>query len=395
MRTLVIGAGIAGLTAALMARAEGHTVTLVTKGFGGLQLSHGTVDILDAERPLEEKDNLPEGHPYHLITANSIKAGVDTFASYVPLAGSCEETKIYPTALGALRRTSLVPVSMASGEITEGASYLLVGFSGLKDFYPLLAAENLSRQGVKARGVKIELTAPGDTALAFSRSLAEPGAAENLGRRLSELAEGEEIIGIPAVLRQSDFDNLAKVTGRSIFQIPLPPPSVPGLDANERLRAACQEARVRFFLNGQAVGALSEGGCITAVKVQIAGSIKEIPTDAVIYAGGGLESGAILFDSYRTLADTVFGLPVSAPTTDPAQILHGDYNGDPQPLFACGLTVDADMRPLNDKGEPAFANLYAAGGMLAGAQRAHEKSGEGIALGSAAQAVAAIVRSQS
>ena len=43
---VVIGAGLAGLTAALRLAHGGAKVTLVTKGIGGLQLSQGTVDLL-------------------------------------------------------------------------------------------------------------------------------------------------------------------------------------------------------------------------------------------------------------------------------------------------------------------------------------------------------------
>ena len=43
---VVIGAGLAGLTAALRLARAGKTVTLTTKGPGGLQLSQGTVDIM-------------------------------------------------------------------------------------------------------------------------------------------------------------------------------------------------------------------------------------------------------------------------------------------------------------------------------------------------------------
>ncbi|MDN6557348.1 MAG: FAD-binding protein, partial [Acidipropionibacterium acidipropionici] len=43
---VVIGAGIAGLTAALRLRRAGARVTQVTKGLGGIQLSQGTIDIL-------------------------------------------------------------------------------------------------------------------------------------------------------------------------------------------------------------------------------------------------------------------------------------------------------------------------------------------------------------
>lgn len=391
MRTVVIGAGISGLTAALMAKEAGADVTVVTFGFGGLQLGQGTIDILDAPKPLDAMKDLPEGHPYHVITADSIRAGVAAFQKFVPLVGSVEESTVLPTALGALRRTGLYPESMKAGRIEEGATYLLVGLTGLKDFYPALAAENLARQGVSARFEMVELTAAGDTALAFARSLSEPGAAEAFGSKLAEIAKDAERIGIPAIVRESDFARIEKAAGHPVFQIPLPPPSVPGLEMNERGRQACVDARIRMHLNSKAIGFETENGKITAVKVQVAGAEKSIRADHVIYAGGGIESGALLLDSYRELSETVFGLPVFAEDN----ILNGDFWGRQQPLFAAGLKVEENMRPVDATGKPVYENLHAIGGLLGGAYRPHEKSGEGIALGSAAQAVAAILRSNS
>ncbi|WP_188043381.1 glycerol-3-phosphate dehydrogenase subunit GlpB [Changpingibacter yushuensis] len=391
MRTVIIGAGISGLTAALMAKEAGADVTVITVGFGGLQLGQGTLDIFDAPEPLNAIAALPENHPYRTITPESINEGVSAFRKIVPLDGSVEESTVFPTALGSLRRTGLYPHSMAAGRIEDGASYLLVGFSGLKDFYPALAAENLANQGVNARSHTVTLTAQGDTALAFSRSLALPGAAEDLGRALAQAAREGERIGIPAVVHEADFERIRQAAGHPVFQIPLPPPSIPGLEMNELARQACAEARIRMHLNSKAVGFTAADGRISAVKVQVAGSVKVIPADHVVYAGGGIESGAILLDSHRVLSETVFGLPVFAEE----EILNGDYWGSQQPLFAAGLKVDSAMRPVDTEGKPVFENLHAVGGLLSGAQRAHEKSGEGIALGSAAQAINAILRSDS
>lgn len=403
MRAVVVGAGISGLMSALMLREAGADVTVVTVGFGGLQLGQGTLDILDAPRPLDAMDSLPAAHPYHLISADSIRSGVAAFQKYVPLEGSVEESSVFPTALGSLRRTALYPASMASGKIrvnddaaeyddvvaADNAPMVLVGFSGLKDFYPKLAAENLVRSGVRARAVEISLVAPGDTALAFSRSLAEPGAAAGLGRELAAVAKEGERIGIPAVVRGEQWKEIQDAAGHPVFQIPMPPPSIPGLEMNDILRDACAARRVRMMLNGRAVGLDEVDGRITGVRVAVAGATKSVAVDYVIYAGGGLDSGAIELDSYRRLIDQAFGLPIDTPE----EILHGDYLGAPQPLFATGVVVDREMRPL-DGTSPVYPNLFAVGGMLAGAYRPKEKSGEGIALGSAAQAVATIMRSE-
>lgn len=392
MKVVVVGAGISGMTAALMVRSAGADVTVVTAGFGGMQLSQGTLDILDVPRPLDGLGSLPETHPYRVITADSIRAGAEAFVTVVPLVGTVEESAVFPTAIGSLRRTALFPRSMAAGQIKKNdddAAMLIVGFSGLKDFYPKLAAENLSHEGVKARSAHITLVAPGDTALAYSRSLAEPGAAEGLGHQLAQLAEPGERIGIPAVVREDVWERIHEAAGHPVFQIPLQPPSIPGLEMNEKLRYACETERIRMFLNSRAVGLDVTNGKVTAVQVAVAGSTKHLDADYVIYAGGGLDSGAIELDSHGTLHDTAFDLPVAHDD----HLVHGDYWGSPQPLFSVGLRVDEGMRVLGDSG-PLYPNLFAVGGMIAGAYRAREKSGEGIALGSAAQAVATIVRSE-
>lgn len=392
MTTIVVGAGISGLTAALMAKAAGEKVTIVTRGFGGLQLSNGTLDILGVEKPFEGIPSLPDTHPYAKIDPKALEAGIDIFRKYVPLEGSLSETTVLPTALGSLRRTSFYPASMAAGKIEEGTSYVIVGFTGLKDFYPALAAEMLANQGITARAEMIELTAKGDTSLPFSRMLLEPGAASALGAKIKEIVQPGEHVGIPAVARDAQWREIQEAAGVPVFQIPVAPPSIPGLEANESLRRACQAQRVDIMLNSYAVGLESTNSHVTGVKVQVAGAVKTFPADHVIYAGGGLDSGAIVFDSYNNLTDTVFDLPVFAP--DVENLVHGDVWGAPQPLYEAGLHVDEDMHPLDANGSVIFDNLYVIGGMIGGAQRHREKSGEGIALGSAAQAVAAIERSK-
>ena len=73
-------------------------------------------------------------------------------------------------------------------------------------------------------------------------------------------------------------------------------------------------------------------------------------------------------------------------------LVHGDYWGRPQPLFLCGVEVDENML-VSYQGKPVHSNVYAAGGVIAGATRWQEKSGEGIALGSAIKAADAILSS--
>ena len=71
-------------------------------------------------------------------------------------------------------------------------------------------------------------------------------------------------------------------------------------------------------------------------------------------------------------------------------MLTGEFWAD-QSLFTVGLGVDESMRVLGRSGDAPHENLLAAGSVLAGATRWSEKSGEGIAAGSAFRATQTVL----
>jgi glycerol-3-phosphate dehydrogenase subunit B len=135
------------------------------------------------------------------------------------------------------------------------------------------------------------------------------------------------------------------------------------------------------------VGWAGEAGHIDAVFLGEAGRNQAYPARALIYAPGGFESGALAMASHGEITEPVFRLPLTG--VDRSGLITADYWSD-QELFKVGVAVDAQMRVLDPDGQPVFDNLHAAGSILAGAIRWSEKSGEGIALGSALRAAEAI-----
>ena len=102
-----------------------------------------------------------------------------------------------------------------------------------------------------------------------------------------------------------------------------------------------------------------------------------------MYAPGGFESGALEVDSFGAISEPVFGLPLTA--TDAAPLIQATYWG-PHPLFTVGVRVDQAGRPADAAGAAVHPNLYVAGGLIAGAERWREKSGDGIAVATAVRA---------
>jgi glycerol-3-phosphate dehydrogenase subunit B len=413
--TIVIGAGLAGLTAAIRLAQEGQSVTLLTKGLGGLPLSQGTLDVLGyaterVKQPFRTMSALTKAnprHPYAAIGAERAKAAVAYVQGLVPelLTGDPDTNTGLPTAVGAVRPTCLYPPSMAAGDVAQGEPLAIVGPRQLKDFYPELCADNLARteyaegKPIKAAGFRIDLPArPGEadsSGLAYARSLDDPAYRERFARAVTAVVLDAAIIGLPAVLGLKDpaaWTDLQEKIGRPIFEIPLIPPSVPGLRLNDALTALAKAAGVRLVIGSKVTGFETEGDRVTAVILHQAGHDQPWPAESFVYAPGGWESGAIRLDSYGRVSETLFGLPLRGADVDDAnaELLTGDY-WDDQELFTIGVGVDAAMRVLTPENEPVYTNLHAAGSLLAGATRWSEKSGEGIAIGSAWAAAESIL----
>ena len=408
---VVIGAGLAGLAAAIKAADAGLSVTLITKGVGGIQLGAGTVDILGygpdpVDKPLDAIEahvaSRPT-HPYAHVAPAQVGAAVawlrDTVGPDALIGDETRNVRV-PTGVGALRPTCLIPPSMQAGIPQPAARYAIVGLARFKDFYPGLVAENLSRQNgpdgkaIVARALSVDYVVRDaeidSSGTAHARSLDREENRARLAAQIRPLLAEGEIVGLPAVLGLDDPTarrDLSDKLGHPVFEIPVQPPSVPGMRLNAQLtRMASARARVILGSPLQAIHAAD--GAIQAVEYASAGRATRVETRAVILAAGGFESGALEMDSYGVVRDTVCGLPVMGPT---GQLLHADFWGEEQPLFLAGLAVDDSMRVVDDNDKPVYTNLYAAGGNLAGATRWREKSGEGIALASALTAVDAIV----
>ena len=434
MKTVVIGAGLAGLVAAIRLARGGAEVVVVTKGIGGLPLSQGTIDVWgyrdsgrenssgrmgensgridESERvtdPFDAVASASATHPYAAIGVEAVRTGLaflrdelnDALGEGAFVGGDANVW--LPTAVGAVRPTYLVPEGMAAGACVDGARFAIVGLRRLKDFSPALIAGNLARTvlpgggRVQARALTVDLPARADetdsSGLTYARAFDEPGFALRLAAAIKPLVDEDETVGLPAILGLRDQharNDLIGHLGRPVFEIPLPPPSVPGLRLNDTLTAVAKSAGVRVVLGSPVTGCRAGNGRIEAVTVATAGHSTDYAADTFLLAAGGFESGALALDSYGQVAETVLGLPVVVPEGLGDGLVGPDYWA-PQPLFSAGLDVDTSMHVLRKGKTPVFPNLYAAGGILAGAQRWREKSGDGIAVGSAVKAADAMM----
>jgi glycerol-3-phosphate dehydrogenase subunit B len=406
---LVIGAGTAGLAAAVRLAQSGVKVTVVATGAGSLGLAAGTIDLLGyaphaVENPLGE---LPEfvnehpDHPYALVGPERVRVALEwfqTLAADLGYQGDLEHNGLLPTALGGLRPSVLVPDSMSAGEVRAGSRILIASIRGFRDFFPQLVAANLAAAplGLDVRSMEVDWS--GDTTdLApqrLWRRLEQPEVRRQLAKLLRPGLDGARAVGLPAMLgrdrSQEVRRDLEERVGRPVFEIPTLPPSLPGLRLFDLLKAALRRAGGRLVLGESATGFRAQGRELVAVTASQPPRVEEYQARAFVLASGGVGAGGIEVTNSRQAREPVFDLALAGVPRDSQDWFDPEYFAD-QPFDRAGVKVDGSMRPIDGSGEVVYHNLYVVGAELAGARPWREKSGEGISLATAVRAADAIM----
>jgi glycerol-3-phosphate dehydrogenase subunit B len=411
--TIVIGAGLAGLTAALRLADEGRRVLVIAGGIGSMHLAPATIDVLgfgdgEVESPAQALPSFADAHPAHpyaRLSAPLIGESIEWFKARLPgfgYRGGLEKNFLLPTALGAARRTAVVPETMASGDLSAGGRFLFVGL-GLKDFYPAYLAENLGQAAVGGANVSARATelAPllgaeaGVGSLGFARRFEQPAFREAVARDLASRVEPDERVGFPSVLGVRNagevWCDLEARLERPVFEVATLPPSVTGIRLFEAMTEALRQAGGRIVIGSPVVGAETGNGRVEGVVAQAAARPMSYRARSFVLATGGIATGGIHVDSYGKIREAVFDLPLAGlPGADGRPSFLPTYFEE-QPLDRVGVPVDDRLRPTDADGRLRYENLYAAGATLAGAVPWREGSGNGVSLATGYAAAEAIL----
>jgi len=401
---LVIGGGLAGLTSALAAAREGADVRLVSYKQSTLRSASGLVDLLGytpdgdlVADPYEGIPALPDGHPYRTVGVGTVREAMGLFDDAVPgyRGTHTDRNALLPTHGGTVKPTARYPAGASAGLASDRRDSLLVGFESLVDFDAPRAAAHLEAAGVPfaARGVTVRF--PGDLRadakvtryaklLDANAEVAVEGRKRPVGRALAERVkdhlDGEARVGFPAVLGDEDpaavRGELSDRLGADVFEVPMGPPSLPGLRLEDALFAALDAAGASIE-TGNPVVDYDGGERIERVFVEKNGARIPNAADQYVLATGGLVGKGVESDRER-VSEPVFGCHVPHPG-DRYDWFDRAAFGD-HPFARFGVVPDGNLRPTGGDGDPEFANLRAAGAVLGGYDFAAEKSGSGVSV---------------
>jgi glycerol-3-phosphate dehydrogenase subunit B len=196
---------------------------------------------------------------------------------------------------------------------------------------------------------------------------------------------------LPAILGMGSVQDihgeLEDRLGVSIFEIPTLPASVPGLRMMEALkRAADASPLIQTFAQSRVTEIHQDSEGWFQATVQEASMERVLRSRAVILATGRF-LGQGLTAERKGVREPLLDIPVHQPGSRAEW--HRDDFFDPRghPLNLAGIEVDDCFQPLGSNSKPVYANLYAAGSILAHQDWVRMKCGAGLAIASAFQAV--------
>lgn len=415
---LVVGAGLAGLVAGVAAARAGADVRVVSKADSTLRQASGLVDVLGytpngdgpLANPFDAIPELPGSHPYSVVGTAGVRDGLELFDDVTGeayLGGHTDRNALVPTHGGTVKPTARYPASTAAGLASDGRDALLVGFAAHAEFDAPLAADHLDAAGVPFETDGVTVQFPGEmrddakvTRYANALDEDEPltveadpltvGGAESESRlpareALAEVVrphlDGTDRVGFPALLGLDHpaevRADLADALGAAVFELPMGPPSLPGMRLSTLLHEALRDAGATLAEGNPVVDYEPDGDRIQRLLVDRNGA--DIPYEAEEYvlATGGLVGEGIYADRER-VREPVFGCHV--PHAEDRYDWFVDEPFGDHSFARFGVTVDDRLRPLDRSGDPEFANLRAAGSVLGGYDFAAENSGSGVSL---------------
>lgn len=418
--SIVIGGGMAGLSAALRLAEAGQKTLLMASGQSALHFSSGSVDLLESDG--DPRAALPAfmaahpDHPYSKVGMQNIEGSLADLQRHcaeegLPLMRQ-EHNHHRLTPIGTLKSTWLSPDTCACmTDAPAPDAILLATLEGFRDFHPALAAANLATHArfAHSRILTGEIRLP--QLAQFSRNPHEfrsadiarlfdkqgPGQQDllaDLAREISRMVQGCGVPGcrhivLPACLSLGlvgpRLSELERRTGCTIKEVATMPPSLIGMRMQEALKRRFMALGGTFLTSERVLGARYDGDKVIGVHSQH-GEDQLFEADHFVLASGSFFSRG-LESRLGGIREPIFNADVLSLAERDAWA--GRRLFDHHPFMGFGVKTDDKLRVL--RGGRPLTNLYGAGSVLAHYDPIKEGSGSGVAVATGWQAAGHIL----
>ena len=391
--TIIIGGGLAGLTAGIELSRKGQKCLIVSSGQSALHFFSGSLELcsLDAD-PMKAMAGLDETHPYSKIGLENVR----TLASEVQplfkeagilLKGEPELNHWRITPLGVLKRAWLTLdeyATVPSDGQMPWKKVALLNVDGYLDFHTSYIAAGLADLGVECvvKGIsmpEIERLRKNPTEMR-STNIAKTLTGSLIGTlaaRINEHAKDVDAVLMPAIVGLSGYSDvvrLKEMVSRPLHFLATLPPSAPGIRVQMMLKKHFQKLGGTYMLGDSVVGGVFEDGKLKSIKTTNHGET-EFEADNFILASGSFFSKGLVSD-IDGVREPVFGLDVDYAENRPDWYRRNLFEA--QPYMSFGVSTDASLRV--SKNGNTIPNIYAAGSVLSGFHPMKQGCGAGVSI---------------
>ncbi|MHA2062704.1 MAG: anaerobic glycerol-3-phosphate dehydrogenase subunit GlpB [Candidatus Sifarchaeia archaeon] len=412
---IVIGAGMAGLTAARKIGETGKKVAVLSRGLGTTNMSTGAIDllgyaqdklVLNPENEIRNLIKTSPKHPYSILgngddkkALEIVKESIKDFLKLTNMAyvGDTTQNAVLSNYFGTYRPSCIIPVTMRHGNLLEfsDAKLMAVGVRGYAEFNAKFFAKSLHyvvnsflRQTTTNEIVPNEISIPSlgkdkeITSIEIAEALDNKEAFSRFLEQLKELIRDVNIdaVVVPAILGYKNWANnhlkLEKELGVPVFECLSLPPSVPGQRLQQILENAANDVGVEIHKGLQVLSAHIENNECNSLETIADIYRQTFKADVYVLASGSFIAEGLYFDG-QEFYEPIFNLPVHKDNTN--NFSERRLESRNHRIAFAGIQVNQAMRPITQNGS-VITNLFAAGSILANYDYISEKSGLGVAL---------------
>lgn len=412
---IIIGGGLAGLTAGIYCAGEGKRTLIISAGMNSLHFSSGSIDlwgytarrsqVSDPYSEIQKTIQKDSDHPYAKVGVSTIRKSMNFFTSVLTDAGldmyrNDEKNHFHVTGLGASKPTYLSQRSVYNEKIgkayKEKRPIAVLNFEGYRDFFAELMIDRLSRNPLMkditittgsitlphyaSTGKNLHEFRSADLARVFESERYLPRIANDIVKA----AGAAELVSLPAFICIHSYQDIHKrleeMTGKLIYEIPSLPPSLLGMRIDSALKERFAALGGEYSSGDRVTGAAIEKGVITSLRTEHYPEA-DLSARQVILSTGSFFSGG-LTSSVDSIGEPVFNLQMDGSNKRSQWYKDEFFASGGHPFMSYGVATDKKLRPQLRDGT-TVKNLRVAGASLSGYDPVSEGSGGGVAISTA------------